>query len=500
MMDSASTDMLITQLADRYLQLVDTAVYTPELYQVYLRRGKAHHQMGNYEEALSNHHRANRIAHTRQDSFGIAQSGYRIADVQISLKMLEPARRQLEQALIIFSHLDSTRWVAYAFNALGTIEGEEENWEQALTYYQRSFELLEAAGLVHLSSIPLNNIADVYYHQRQYERSLGIFRQSLMLEEANGTPSGLAIAHLNIGSCLMALGDYSTALQEMKTGLRIAQRYGLRRVATAIYEELAKTYQRAQLADSAMVYLQKHIDLKDSLLSSETSARLEEMYVAYETEKTQNIAERQRSEITLLKQQRKISQLTNYAVIISLLFIIFIVAFFLIRYRMNQQLTESDLRNQRLKTEQMERELATKQQDLTNLALEIGRRNEIFNEYNEALRRIRTGGLNDKGIKQLDQLIRYNTQQLRINEDLEELQVNIEQVNADFFAKLNELSPDLTKTERQLCALMRLGLSTKDIASIRNISPKSVEMARYRLRKKLGLSAEVDIYQYVQQI
>ena len=78
--------------------------------------------------------------------------------------------------------------------------------------------------------------------------------------------------------------------------------------------------------------------------------------------------------------------------------------------------------------------------------------------------------------------------------------VNIEQVNADFFERLNQIAPDLTASEKQICALLRLNLSNKEIASIRNISPKSGEMARYRLRKKLPIKAGDDIYTFIQNI
>ncbi|MEZ4994388.1 MAG: LuxR C-terminal-related transcriptional regulator [Saprospiraceae bacterium] len=148
----------------------------------------------------------------------------------------------------------------------------------------------------------------------------------------------------------------------------------------------------------------------------------------------------------------------------------------------------------------MRRELEGKQKDLTNLALEIARKNEVFTQTNEALSRLQKGELPPEKKKQIRQLIQFNAQQLRINEDLEELQINIEQVNADFFEKLSQVAPDLTPSEKQLSALIRLNLSTKDIASIRNISPKSVEMARYRLRKKLPIEAQDDIYEFVQKI
>ncbi|MCB0622214.1 MAG: hypothetical protein KDC41_26670, partial [Saprospiraceae bacterium] len=89
---------------------------------------------------------------------------------------------------------------------------------------------------------------------------------------------------------------------------------------------------------------------------------------------------------------------------------------------------------------------------------------------------------------------------LKINEDIQEFQMNVETVNQDFFHRLNERFPELTSNEKQLCGLIRLNLSTKEIAAIRNITPRSAEMGRYRLRKKLHLQPEEEIQTFLQEL
>lgn len=78
--------------------------------------------------------------------------------------------------------------------------------------------------------------------------------------------------------------------------------------------------------------------------------------------------------------------------------------------------------------------------------------------------------------------------------------MNVEKVNQDFFNKLDQNFPELTINEKQLCGLIRLNLSTKDIASIKNISPKSVEMGRYRLRKKLNLAPKEELSAFLRRL
>jgi len=75
-----------------------------------------------------------------------------------------------------------------------------------------------------------------------------------------------------------------------------------------------------------------------------------------------------------------------------------------------------------------------------------------------------------------------------------------ESLHEDFNAKLAENFPDLTQQERRLAALLRLGFSSKYIATLMNITPKSVEISRYRLRQKLGLSKGTNLVNFIKSI
>ena len=69
-----------------------------------------------------------------------------------------------------------------------------------------------------------------------------------------------------------------------------------------------------------------------------------------------------------------------------------------------------------------------------------------------------------------------------------------------FYEKLNQLFPDLTSGEKKLCALLRLNLTSKDIATITFQNPQSIDMARYRLRKKMNLSQNENLIDFLMKI
>ncbi|MDE5877088.1 MAG: hypothetical protein K2H47_06295 [Muribaculaceae bacterium] len=85
----------------------------------------------------------------------------------------------------------------------------------------------------------------------------------------------------------------------------------------------------------------------------------------------------------------------------------------------------------------------------------------------------------------------------RNSSDWSTFEVYFEQMQPDFYAKLARLHPDLTTGERRMCAFVKAGMKTPEIATMCHRSPRAVESMKYRLKKKLGLSAEVSLDRYL---
>lgn len=108
------------------------------------------------------------------------------------------------------------------------------------------------------------------------------------------------------------------------------------------------------------------------------------------------------------------------------------------------------------------------------------------------------------GEEQKDQLLQEMKSkiQLRMNFTDERTDINqkVEELHKDFSIRLRARYPDLSPQERKLTALLRLDFPTKYIAAMLNISPKSVEIERHRLRKKFGLNRKTKLTEFVKNI
>lgn len=87
----------------------------------------------------------------------------------------------------------------------------------------------------------------------------------------------------------------------------------------------------------------------------------------------------------------------------------------------------------------------------------------------------------------------------KIDDNWEHFAHHFDKVHNDFLIVLKSRYPNLTPSELKLCAYLRMNLSNKEIAQLINISTRGVEIARYRLRKKLGLTKEVNLFEFLLQ-
>ncbi len=84
-------------------------------------------------------------------------------------------------------------------------------------------------------------------------------------------------------------------------------------------------------------------------------------------------------------------------------------------------------------------------------------------------------------------------QKISFNSEVDSIYQKAEIANKNFIQRLDKEYPELTQTDKKILVLLRIGLTSKEIAPLMNISPKSVEISRYRLRKKLNLDKNTNL-------
>ena len=100
------------------------------------------------------------------------------------------------------------------------------------------------------------------------------------------------------------------------------------------------------------------------------------------------------------------------------------------------------------------------------------------------------------GLKEITSLLKTD---LRLDDDWDKFSIHFDQVHQNFFKRLKQKYPQLSKSDYQLGSYLRMNLTTKEIAPLLNISIRGVEIRRYRLRKKLGLDSKQNLNEFMLQ-
>ncbi len=143
-------------------------------------------------------------------------------------------------------------------------------------------------------------------------------------------------------------------------------------------------------------------------------------------------------------------------------------------------------------------ELQSKQRDIEAVKINNQLKHDMSRKMIFELEKIQKS---DKDIKVLlKKLIAEIKQQFGLNEKLNILEKQMDEVNSEFHDRLTSRFPNLTKTERELCALIKLNLSNKEISELLKTNPNALNVARSRLRKKLDIPKEMDMEVFIRKI
>jgi DNA-binding CsgD family transcriptional regulator len=146
-----------------------------------------------------------------------------------------------------------------------------------------------------------------------------------------------------------------------------------------------------------------------------------------------------------------------------------------------------------LRNDKLRQDVDSKSRELAVSTMSIIKKNEILNTILNALEEVKE----DNHVKPVVKII---NQSLTDTSDWEMFQEAFNNADSKFIKKVKSQHPSLTPNDLRLCAYLRLNLSSKEIAPLLNISPRSVEIKRYRLRKKMGLSHEKSLVEYILEI
>lgn len=417
------------------------------------------------------------------------------------------ARTNYTQALSMYEQIGDAQGIASTYGNLGHLNEKKSAYDSALHYNMLAKtiyeEIPDSSGFASI----YDNIGSVYEDLEEYKKARANFDLAYKINKRLGNDveavtnyNNVADTYRKTGELVRALSIYKEVLAE---AIRLNQPYQIK----SAYRDISRTFFKTGATEVAYLYLDSCYQVADQLATQEIARGIEETRSVYELEGKQR-------QIEILENKRRLNLVVRTALIIlaSLLAIIGLLVYSQLktRIRKNRQLYEAEKQLTTVKQEQLESDLNLKQlyeekmyqemenmsKELTSNALHIIRKNKFLNQLKKELKVLKSSSdepLN-KRIRKIVKSIDYT---FSIDDDWQEFETVFQKVHEQFFEQLRKAYPDLTSAETRLCAMMRLNLDSKDMATIMGISQDSLRIARYRLRKKLGIDKGASLYSFM---
>ncbi len=153
-----------------------------------------------------------------------------------------------------------------------------------------------------------------------------------------------------------------------------------------------------------------------------------------------------------------------------------------------------------LKNKNLETEINYKNKELASITMNLYKKGRLLSKLKDDINDATKKVIDREQKRSFNKVIKQIEEAEKQSNDWEQFSIHFDDVHNNFLKRIKELYPDLTPAELKMAAYLKINLSSKEIAQILNISLKGVEVARYRLRKKLAIETDVNLVSFLNQI
>ncbi|WP_299098390.1 tetratricopeptide repeat protein [uncultured Winogradskyella sp.] len=467
----------------------------------YIKLGNFFQQLGLYSEAIKNYQSFQKTYTKKDTSLVNVQNA--LANINLDLKKYKEAKKHTLASLEISNELNYIKGKANVHALLGSIAEKQKDYKLALTHQNKSlsiFKLLkDSTGL----AISNENIGSIYEDLEHYEKAKSYFKKAKRFSNYCNSDIRINIIN-NLGDVNRKTGNFDKAIRYTNQALKLSKTTKNESQLESALKDLSRTY--AELGDykRAYEYLNNQSVVNEQELKRKNIEVVSTMEVLYEVNKKE-------AQLQLLNKQNQINKVRQYIILVCTLFIILALtlAFLywkkrrkhekrILEYR--QQLLQVDLDKKTAEEIALKKEIETKVSSLTNYSLIIAHKNKLLSDVSKTLFKLKDRNINLVKSK-LKELIKEIDTDLANHNEWTELMGYFGQIHPEFFENIKQItSVKLSSSEMRLAMLLRLNLSSKEIANILHITPDSVRIARYRLRKKLPINSKDDLQSFLQNL
>jgi DNA-binding CsgD family transcriptional regulator len=407
-----------------------------------------------------------------------------------SLGKLDKGIVYFNKALVLHQQLgDKDKIVTNLLN-IGTACFFDNQLEKAKKYFFRALATTPKNNL-DVRNILLMNIATIYQHTKQLDSAYYYQVLAIKSTEKINDEYILSTLYYNAATVKFEQHDLDSTNYYALKGLALASKLKKydRQIGNLLMISQVDSV-RGDLKGELSIF-KRIVKIKDSILQQERESIADEMEVKYNNLKKDEIINLQNNNLKIANEKNR---LFRVVIIISLLLLVISLVFAI---TLNKLLRKNKKIHQ-IEKSQMLLQLKEREKELVSIALQIEQKNRLIDTiYHKLKKTLQHPTSIEKELNNIliDVKISFNVQK-----DIAVFTEKFENLHHDFIAKLKNDYPELTIKEIKFLSFLKIGLSTKQVASIQNVTPAAVHKMRYRIKKKINLEKDVSLDDFVVQL
>lgn len=455
----------------------------------------------NYAEAVRNYYKALPIFEKYNDSIGLASSYHNIGSVLNYQEEYEKAKNSFRKAIIINTKLQRAKSIGHNYNMLSRAYKTVKEYDSLIYFLNKATEYYKLADYEEGIYQVMANTSNAYVKKKRYNEALELQLKNLDYVTRIQKKASIATSNYNLAKIYIELKDYDKALFHVNESMRLGKeekmgrRYAMSYKRRSLIHNIRKDYYKA-LED-----YRRYAKVYDSIFNISKAKEIREIELNHSFEKERvmdSIQFAQEKEVLLLKTENESLQKKWYLALFFIMsFFVVAIIYFGLKYfkrlRIRKQLEAEKLN---IKIDKLSTEISTKKEEISELMAETIMHLNTKEKITENLNKL---SKQEEGISLTGIIAELKADKLE-DSKLVLLKENIETLNYEFLKRLREKHPNLTKTDIEVCSFIKLGLSRKEISELRKTSLEAIKSTRFRLKKKLNLSAQDSLDDFIKSI
>ena len=381
---------------------------------------------------------------------------------------------------------------ARALNNLGQSQRELKNVTEAIVAHEESIEISSKTKNIKVELSNHFNLVKIYFRERNFSKCKFHIEKSELLSQKTDYEFIKGALLRYKARIAIEENKIETARIVAKEATKYKNAYSITSEHVEVDNELSIIQEKLGNYQEALYHYKAAQEVSDILYNEKKVKQFEEINVIYQTEKKD-------AKISLLNKEAELNEIRKKGLWRGILLLLLTgasVIFSLItKSRKKQALLSKEKELADEKRIQAERELEFKKKELTAKVLQLASKNEFLQTLEKEVGNLKSSI--DERVGQTSQKIsRMINNDALDDQEWDLFQQEFASIHQHFIDKLSKQYGDFSNHEWRLISLLKMNLSSKEIANILRISPDGVKKARYRLRKKINLESDLDIQDY----